>query len=103
NVPVVNCKVTPRMLLTGDIGGTKTLLGLFEAASARPRALAVRAYTTLDFEDLPAMIAVFLADVDRKATAVDQACFGVAGPIIGDRAELPHVHVPWRVDARAVA
>jgi glucokinase len=30
------------MLLAGDIGGTKTLLGLFERQGERPRPLVVR-------------------------------------------------------------
>ncbi len=33
------------MLLAGDIGGTKTRLGLFEAASPRPTPVEVRTYT----------------------------------------------------------
>ena len=46
--------------LAGDVGGTKTLLGLFEAASPRPRPVATREFATLDFPDLAAMIAAFL-------------------------------------------
>ena len=48
------------MILAGDIGGTKTLLGLFDAAPARPRAARVRSFGTLDYDDLTAMIAEFL-------------------------------------------
>jgi demethoxyubiquinone hydroxylase (CLK1/Coq7/Cat5 family) len=32
------------MLLAGDVGGTKTLLGLFDAQSSRPTPLAVSFY-----------------------------------------------------------
>ena len=48
------------MLLAGDIGGTKTLLGLFEpdrVAAAPDRG---PSFGTLDFPDLPSMIAAFL-------------------------------------------
>lgn len=89
------------MLLAGDIGGTKTLLGLFDPVPARPRLLALRSFTTLDFADLSSMIASFLGDKAVKARAIDSASFGVAGPIVGDSAEL--TNVPWRVDARRVA
>ena len=50
------------MLLAGDIGGTKTLLGIFDVAPERPRPLAVRVFATLDYDELPAMIGAFLKD-----------------------------------------
>ena len=37
------------MILAGDIGGTKTLLGVFDSAPARPRPVAVRSFGTLDY------------------------------------------------------
>src|SRR4051812_5710834 len=88
-------------LLAGDVGGTKTLLGLFDPVPARPRPLVIRAYGTLDFDDLPSMIAQFLRDGAATAATISAACFGVAGPIIGDSAAL--TNVPWRVDAQQVA
>lgn len=89
------------MLLAGDIGGTKTLLGLFEPHPARPRPIAVREFGTLDFADLPAMIAEFLRDRAAQKHTIDAACFGVAGPVIDEAADL--TNVPWRVEARQVA
>jgi glucokinase len=89
------------MLLAGDIGGTKTLLGLFDPLPARPRPLAVQSFVTLDYDDLGAMLGEFF-DAERvRSDAIESACFGVAGPIIGDMAEL--TNVPWRIDARRVA
>jgi glucokinase len=89
------------MLLAGDIGGTKTLLGLFDPEPVRPRALVVRSFSTLDYQDLPSMIQAFLADGEAPRGAVERACFGVAGPVLGDSATL--TNVPWRVEARGVA
>ena len=88
------------MLLAGDIGGTKTLLGIFDVAPERPRPIAVRVFATLDYDELPAMIGSFLKDGGVKGAVVDAACFGVAGPVISESAEL--TNVPWRVDARRV-
>jgi glucokinase len=89
------------MLLAGDIGGTKTLLGLFDPLPARPRPVATASFGTLAFPDLPTMIAGFL-DAHRVAgRTVEAACFGVAGPVLGEAAEL--TNVPWRVDARHVS
>jgi glucokinase len=47
------------------------------------------------------MISAFLAMDATRGIDVDRACFGVAGPVIGDSAEL--TNVPWRVDALRVA
>ena len=88
------------MLLAGDIGGTKTLLGLFDPVPARPRPIAIRSFPTLDYADLPAMISAFMADGEAKGARVRNACFGVAGPVIGDAAEL--TNVPWRVDGARI-
>src|SRR5437867_1081074 len=88
------------MLLAGDVGGTKTKLGLFDRAKARPRPVVVRTFVTVEYADLPSMISGFLADSPRSG-AIEAACFGVAGPIVGDRAELTNIR--WAVDARRVA
>jgi glucokinase len=88
------------MLLAGDIGGTKTLLGLYDPVPARPHPVVIRSFPTLDYRDLPAMISAFMADSEAKGANVRSACFGVAGPVIGDAAEL--TNVPWRVDATSI-
>ena len=44
------------MLLAGDIGGTKTLLGLFDGSPVRPRPMLVRSFGTLEYRDLPSMV-----------------------------------------------
>ncbi len=89
------------LLLAGDIGGTKTLLGLFEPADGRPRSIETRSFGTLDHTDLPSMITAFLAATEHDARTIGAACFGVAGPVIDAAAAL--TNVPWRVEARAVA
>jgi len=89
------------MLLAGDIGGTKTLLGLFDSVPVRPHPIAVRSFGTLEYADLPTMIAEFLDAQRVDGGTVATACFGVAGPIIDDAASL--TNVPWRVEARNVA
>ena len=87
------------MLLAGDIGGTKTLLGLFEGGP-RPEPVDVRAFTTLAHESLEAIVREFFAR-QPAPPVIEAASFGVAGPIIEQVAEL--TNVPWRVDAAAVA
>ena len=48
------------MLLAGDVGGTKTLLGLFNRAPLRPVPAAVRSFPTLEYDGLVPMIREFL-------------------------------------------
>jgi len=88
------------MLLAGDIGGTKTLLGIFDPAKVRPRPIVVRSFGTLDYDDLTTMIAAFLKDDGLARVTIDTACFGVAGPVIGESATM--TNIPWRIDARRV-
>lgn len=89
------------MILAGDIGGTTTRLGLFDAGGGRPAPIAVRTYPTLAFNGLTDMISAFATEPDVRGARVEAGCFGVAGPVLGDVAQL--TNVPWRVDARQVA
>jgi glucokinase len=88
------------MILAGDIGGTNTRLGLFDTIRPRPRRRALRIFATLDFVDLRPMISAFLAAESIDASAIDRACFGIAGPVIGDAAAL--TNGTWRIDAASV-
>jgi glucokinase len=89
-----------RMLLGGDIGGTKTLLGLFERDDVRPRPLHVDEFTTLDYDGLEAILGTFLERHRISTTAIEAASFGVAGAITDQVAQL--TNVPWRIDAAAL-
>src|SRR5688500_1711003 len=88
------------MLLAGDIGGTKTLMGLFARSGARPEAVDTRSYRTIDFPDLGTLSKQFLQDVGSSASDIEAASFGVAGPVTGTRARL--TNVPWIVDVEAI-
>ena len=88
------------MLLAGDIGGTKTLLGVFDPEPTRPRPIIVRSFSTLDYDDLTTMIAELRKEDEVAAVTIETACFGVAGPVIGESATM--TNIPWRIDARRV-
>jgi glucokinase len=94
------------MFLAGDIGGTKTVLALCDAAPVRgaaPGALAFtivreQVYPCADFDSLEAVLAEFLpAGAPHGVTAV---CFGVAGPVVDGTAQI--TNLPWRIDAAAL-
>jgi glucokinase len=87
------------VLLAGDVGGTKTLLGLFKtgAGGDRPRPVLVREFGTLDFDSFEEIVDEFLGVRDGAATATIEAmCVGVAGPVNGLVARL--TNVPWIVN-----
>ena len=87
------------MLLAGDVGGTKTLLGLFERAERRPRPVAVHGYSTNTFQSLTGLLDAFARDIGHPFE-IDAAAAGVAGPVVGNRARLTNVH--WDVDANEI-
>jgi glucokinase len=89
------------MILAGDGGGTKTLLGLFTQAPERPSAVDVGEFVTLDFDGLEPMIQSFLESRRVESRRIDAACFGVAGAITGQVARL--TNVPWSVDGALIA
>jgi len=85
------------MLLAGDVGGTKTLLGLYREAPERPAPLHVREFATLAFPGLGQIVGAFLKAVSVPHRDIDAAGFGVAGPVTDQVARL--TNVPWPVDA----
>ena len=87
------------MLLAGDVGGTKTLLGLFERADPRPRPVVVRSYPTGAFTCFSDILDAFARDVARSFQ-VDAAAMGVAGPVVAARARL--TNIAWEVSAAEI-
>lgn len=86
-----------RTILAGDVGGTKTWLGLFDADAPRPVPLESARYATPEFDGLADIVARFLAGTGRTPAA---ACFGVAGPVRNGTAQL--TNIPWAADAREI-
>jgi glucokinase len=82
------------MILAGDIGGTKTLLGLF----ADGRLVRDDAFRCADFPSLEAIVAAFLG---ASPPPVAAACFGVAGPVVGRTAKI--TNLPWTIDGDVLA
>ncbi len=85
------------MILVGDVGGTKTNLGLFSCHNGRTDLIARRTFASTAYEGLPAMVAEFLPD--RKQ--VRSACFGVAGPVTEGRAEV--TNLDWSLASDTLA
>ena len=56
------------MILAGDVGGTKTLLGLFERAQPRPSQRHLFRYSTTDFSTFAEQLDAFARDKIRITT-----------------------------------
>ena len=87
------------MLLAADVGGTKTLVGLFRPSPDRPTPQVVREYATLDFESVDEIITAF--EDETGASGVGAVCIGVAGQFSGLMARL--TNVPWLLDASGMS
>jgi glucokinase len=87
------------MLLAGDVGGTKTLLGLFERGIRRPRPIVTHSYATQTFASFTEVLDAFARDV-HQPFALDAAVLGAAGPVIDNTARL--TNIPWDISAGAV-
>ena len=67
------------MILAADLGGTKTVLALFDAEAGVERPLREETYPSREYDSLEALVGLFLETTSAKPTI---ACFGVAGPVI---------------------
>lgn len=86
------------LVLAGDVGGTKLDLGLFRASGDGVEAVAEERYESDRFDGLTAVVRSFLEEcgIDPTEGRIEQACFGVAGPVLGERSIL--TNLAWRLD-----
>ncbi len=90
-------------LLTGDVGGTKTLLCIAESDAGAVRIVRQQRFECADYQNFSEMLRAFLATERVKNFA--GACFGIAGPV-RDNATGQYVKVtnlPWEIDGSALA
>lgn len=88
------------MLLAGDVGGTKTLLGLFQRAPRRPVSVAIHIYSTNEFGSFGEILDRFERDV-RPERAFEAVAVGVAGPVVDQTAQL--TNIVWDISAAGIA
>jgi len=81
------------LLIAGDIGGTKTHLGIYSHERGLRSPLAEADFVSTQFPDLTTIIRNFLDGIKLSA---DAACFGVAGPV--SRGISRVTNLPWVLD-----
>ncbi|MGD2105190.1 MAG: glucokinase [Anaerolineae bacterium] len=82
------------MLLAGDVGATKTTLAVISREYGPREPLARETFASRNYPGLGAIVQEFLSQHDLE---VDQAAFGVAGPVVEGRVEV--TNLPWTVSA----
>ena len=87
-------------ILAGDIGGTKTLLGLFACNNHRPEPLVITRYSTQDYEDARTILRDFICK-HAHDTNINAATLGVAGPVRNTSCDL--TNIPWRIDSTTIS
>jgi len=88
-----NCK----LLLAGDVGGTKTNLAIFamDEESDHLQLLRNKRYVSAEFDSLNAIAQRFLGKGEEGK--IHAACFGVPGPVRNNRSQ--PTNLKWEIDA----
>jgi glucokinase len=86
------------VIIGGDVGGTKTNLGLLERKDGALELLRLETYLSRDHRSLEEILAKFASRARGKITA---AGLGVSGPVIDGRVRT--TNLPWVVDGATLA
>jgi glucokinase len=85
-------------ILVGDIGGTKTGLGVAETDGCVVSVSARHRYPSGDYTSLEALVTRYLRDTGQTPAAdCPQAAFAIAGPVDGRHSKI--TNLPWEIDA----
>jgi glucokinase len=85
-------------VLAGDVGGTKTLLAVYEGEPGDLREVRSARYESTKYAGLGDVVREMLGD---GVAGVDHAAFGIAGPIRDEMVKT--TNLPWEIDGRALA
>jgi glucokinase len=77
-------------LLVGDVGGTKIDLAVFDTAEGLRTIIVEETFSSRAYPSLEAVVEEFLDKHDYK---IENAGFGVAGPVVGGMAKI--TNLPW--------
>lgn len=97
DAPARWCYVSPMRVVAADVGGTKTLIALYEGEPGAFTEVARRRYESTDYEGVVPILRDFLG---ASESAVDAAALGVAGPVVNDTCRA--TNLPWHLDARRI-
>jgi glucokinase len=87
-----------KMILAGDVGGTKVHLALYNFAGGRLSSVRDQKFPAHEFATLDDVVKTFLAQDKGQVQQIAAACFGCPGPVRDGRLKL--TNLPWTLDAR---
>jgi glucokinase len=87
------------MILAGDIGGTKSNLGLFDVQDGDLVRVVRKRYVSHEYVGLPEIVQDFLHE--NSSAKITAASFGVAGPVVNN--VVHPANIPWIVNGQAMA
>jgi glucokinase len=93
------CDSSAPLRLCGDIGGTKTLLGIFQGEHL----VVQHRIANADFQDFASALAAFFAETKTDPATITGGCLAVAGPIADDGRSARLTNLPWTIDSDALA
>jgi glucokinase len=88
--------IKSEIVLAGDVGGTKTRLGLFEANRGRLHLLFEKTFLSKNYKGLENILVDFL----RGQRGIASACFGVAGPVTEE--VVIATNLPWWINIQSL-
>ncbi|SHN85362.1 glucokinase [Desulfitobacterium chlororespirans DSM 11544] len=81
-----------QLYLAGDIGGTKTLLGLYSLEGTELVLVRERNFPSKDWQDLTALIQGFLGEIALTPEDITGGCLSLAGPITRNKCFLTNLN-----------
>ena len=87
-----------KLILAGDIGGTKTHMALFSVQGVKLQFELKKTFPSKQYRGLEPVVEEFLAG---QKGSISRACFGIAGPVVGGQVKTPNL--PWVVDSAKIA
>ncbi|SOD42167.1 glucokinase [Nitrosovibrio sp. Nv4] len=90
-------------LISGDIGGTKTLLQASQLQDRNVQVCCERRYASREYSSFSDILRDFLNDTSTfgAGSSVASACFAVAGPVA--KQEVTLTNLPWVMDKEDIA
>ncbi len=81
------------LLLAGDIGGTKTNLGIYSTDGGPRKSLIESTFHSTRYASLEELVSEFLS---QASIEIERAIFGVPGPVLTGRARI--TNLPWVIE-----
>ncbi len=98
-LPALSEQICSRQIcLAGDVGGTKTILALFETGADGLECIKKQQFSSADYQTFTELLDVFLTDV--AGVEIQAVCIGVAG--IVDNGVCETTNLPWRLSCKDI-